>query len=194
MIRVAVVENWEGRGRDIARLVRGPGRCVESFRPYLDERLPEATAIDLAVLSGGPMGVGDAGRPGCEFLTRVMQFAERVLGAGTPILGICLGHQILARVLGGQVQAMARPDRGIRVIYPAGLAKGSKQLAGVPFPAFVYHHDEVTKLPPGCELTFQPRRIVGTRGAVPPGDPEAARSCHPWAMGSGAARGISDSR
>lgn len=56
---------------------------------------------DLLIVLGGPIGVYQTAE--YPFLRREINLIERRLAAGLPTLGICLGSQLMARALGGQV-------------------------------------------------------------------------------------------
>src|SRR5689334_21184487 len=59
------------------------------------------------VLSGGPDSVYEAGAPACD---------PRLFTQGIPILGVCYGIQLLAKELGGKVEASNRREYGLREI------------------------------------------------------------------------------
>ena len=69
---------------------------------------------------------------------------EQALGAGVPILGICFGHQLLGRTLGG-FDTVARADRPEVGYVEIGLRRGDPLLDVLPerFETFVSHEDEV---------------------------------------------------
>lgn len=68
----------------------------------LTEQFPAPDTADLLVILGGPMGASDdAAYP---WLTAEKRFIAETIAAGRPVLGICLGSQILAEVLGGSVR------------------------------------------------------------------------------------------
>lgn len=60
-------------------------------------------SADLLIVLGGPIGVYDA--EAYPFLTREIALLERRLAQGRPILGICLGSQLMAKALGARVYA-----------------------------------------------------------------------------------------
>ncbi len=103
---------------------------------------------DAAVVFGGPMSACDLEEH--PFLRAETAWVEAQLAADAPILGICLGAQIMARTLGGRV--FSHPgdlcEVGYRPVYPAS--------AGCPLfpsPFHVYHwHREGFDLPPGALL------------------------------------------
>ena len=92
------------------------------------------------ILSGGPLNVYD---------TNKFKFDEKVLNLNIPILGICFGHQILSKKLGGIVKKSKHREFGsaeIKMISKSLLTNNffnKKKLANV----WMSHADQVTKLP-----------------------------------------------
>jgi GMP synthase-like glutamine amidotransferase len=109
--------------------------------------LPEPGAVDLLVVLGGPMSVNDE----TEFpwLAREKQFIRRAIAAGTPVLGICLGAQLIANALGARVARNREKEIGwfpVDATPAAGPA-----LFHFPPSAEVFHwHGETFDLPPGA--------------------------------------------
>lgn len=68
-----------------------------------DAMLPDPEKIDLLLVMGGPMSIHD--EAAFPWLKREKAWLHRALDAGTPMLGICLGGQLLADGLGAEVQA-----------------------------------------------------------------------------------------
>ena len=103
---------------------------------------------DAAVVFGGAMSARDA--DDLPFLRAETAWVGEQLAADAPILGICLGAQIIARVLGGRV--FLHPDDLCEVGYqPLHPARSDCPL--FPSPLHVFHwHREGFDLPPGAEL------------------------------------------
>jgi GMP synthase (glutamine-hydrolysing) len=62
---------------------------------------PSLDGYSGLVILGGPMSVNDAGR--LPHLTAEMRLIEETLGRNLPVLGICLGAQLIAKTLGADV-------------------------------------------------------------------------------------------
>jgi GMP synthase (glutamine-hydrolysing) len=125
----------------IARRVRELGVYCEIHRPDLSLAEVRAFAPRGIILSGGPMSVEAAGSPKCD---------PGVFDLGVPVLGICYGLQLMAKLLGGRVDAAAHREFGpaqVEVLVPRGpLAafQTSEQLN-----VWMSHGDRVEALPPG---------------------------------------------
>lgn len=78
------------------------GHTLTRTRLYRDEPLPDPNTFDWLVVMGGPMGVYDEHRH--AWLEPEKRFIEAVLGRDIPVLGICLGAQLIAEVLGAKVR------------------------------------------------------------------------------------------
>jgi len=138
----------------------GPGTLLEVLnskqvdlrisKPFKGEAIPEFLGDGLIVL-GGPMGVYERARyPWMEEELKAIRFC---LDRSIPVLGICLGSQMLAHAAGAQVYRGALPEVGW---YPLHLTpKGSSDplLLGLPvnFEVFHWHNDTFT-LPPNANL------------------------------------------
>ena len=84
---------FEGSGA-ILPYLESLGHHVHLVRLYADEELPQAADVDFAVLLGGPMSALDESE--YPFLAKEKQFCREMFAANKPLLGICLGAQILA--------------------------------------------------------------------------------------------------
>ena len=92
------------------------GCLLEVCRPYAGDALPALTAYDGVLVLGGEMGANDDDAH--PWLTPLKAGIRDAVEAGTPLLGICLGHQLVAAALGGVVE---RNPRGQTVgLQPVG--------------------------------------------------------------------------
>ena len=107
---------------------------------------PGSGAADAIVITGSSANV-----PTREaWMLRTEAWLREVVAAGTPVFGICFGHQILAQALGGEVQKNPR-GREIGTIAIEQTAS-DPLFDGLParFAANVTHIDTVVRLPPGA--------------------------------------------
>jgi GMP synthase (glutamine-hydrolysing) len=102
--------------------------------------VPEAPSeLGGLIIMGGPMGVYEADR--YPFLTSEMNLIRRAADADLPVLGICLGSQLIAGALGAQVYPGGRKEIGW---YPIDVVSPDDELARTlpqRFMAFHWHGD-----------------------------------------------------
>ncbi|HSQ41893.1 MAG TPA: type 1 glutamine amidotransferase [Fibrobacteraceae bacterium] len=114
------------------------------------DQLPPPNSMDMLVIMGGPMGVHDSTT--YPWLTKEMDFVGRILTQGTKILGICLGAQILAYVLGAQVTRNSEREIGwFPIRTPSDIPKSFSQWFPPEYTAF-HWHGETFSIPAGAIL------------------------------------------
>ena len=100
---------------------------------------------DGVVISGSQTSVYDD----LDWVHEATEWVQEVQTADIPVLGICWGHQFLARALGGRVVDMGEYELGYRTVDRVGddpLFEGvSREFVG-----FETHSDQVAELPPGA--------------------------------------------
>lgn len=100
----------EGPGL-IAACAADRGWPITVIRHDRGEPLPdESDDQTLLVVLGGSMGVGDLADPAFAWLQREAQLMARRLAARRPVLGICLGAQLLAHAAGGGAEPLSAGD------------------------------------------------------------------------------------
>ncbi|GAB7081843.1 type 1 glutamine amidotransferase [Megalodesulfovibrio paquesii] len=123
----------------ITELAVMQGHTLTRSRLYAGDPLPALAEVDVLFVMGGPMSVHDEGQ--FPWMAAEKALLRAAVHAGTRMLGICLGAQLLAEVLGGQITR--NPQREIGW-FPVQLTPEGRQapvLAGIPdtFPAFHWH-------------------------------------------------------
>lgn len=107
--------------------------------------------VDALWVLGGPMQVWEAGE--LPWLSREIELIrEAVLERRLPYFGICLGHQLLAHVLGGAVTPARESEVGLLQVSKHGnppMFEGMSEQ----FRCFQWHSAEVSRLPQGAEIT-----------------------------------------
>lgn len=117
------------------------GHDVSVTRLYQNQALPSVDSFDWLVIMGGPMGIFD--EMDYPWLAKEKHFIKSAIVAGKTVLGICLGAQMLAHVLGARVYAGPHREIGWFDVVPDPRIRETK-LAGVfaePFNAFHWHSD-----------------------------------------------------
>lgn len=137
------------RPHRIADALTRAGFELDECRPLAGDPLPPHDELAAAVFMGGPMGVGEVDlHPGLA--DEVRWIAEANL-QGLPLLGVCLGSQLLAHALGAAVTPGERPEIGwgeVTIHDPDDPLLG--RLA--PRTEVLHWHADVFDLPEGCRL------------------------------------------
>jgi GMP synthase (glutamine-hydrolysing) len=114
-----------------------------------DLRTLEPDKADLLVVLGGPIGAyEDAAYP---FLKDELDVIERRLATGQPLMGICLGAQLIARAAGARVYPSGMKEIGFA---PITLSEAGARSCLEPFaedPLTLHWHGDTFDLPPGAE-------------------------------------------
>jgi GMP synthase-like glutamine amidotransferase len=100
----------EGPGL-LAGVFAAAGKQVRVVRLDLGHVLPAPAQVAGVVVMGGPMGVHDTAD--FPWLIPETQWLTASVAAGRPVLGVCLGAQLLAAALGAQVTTGEEPEIGI---------------------------------------------------------------------------------
>ncbi len=119
---------------------------------YSGQPIPALHGYDALIVMGGPQQTDqEAEHP---WLVEEKDFIRRTVSEESiPVLGICLGSQLIAEAMGGQVGPMELPEIGVLDIETAAEAAGDAFLAGLPVTtkALQWHLYGVTNLPPGAQ-------------------------------------------
>ena len=106
---------------------------------------------DLLVLLGGPLSVND--EADYPFLLPELSLVKAQLDAGLPVLGLCLGAQLIARALGNRVYPMGHTEVGWGALEATaeGAAHPLRHLLQSGLPV-MHFHGETFDLPTGARL------------------------------------------
>jgi GMP synthase-like glutamine amidotransferase len=149
-MRIAIFQHvpFEGPAL-VGRWAEQRGHSVGVTRWDLGEAGPAVDDVDLLAIMGGPMSVGETVEH--PWLLDEKRCLGEIIGAGRPIVGICLGAQLLAEALGGKVFPNAEKEIGWFPCRRESDAGSTCLLDDLPetFPAFHWHGDTFT-LPAGA--------------------------------------------
>ena len=133
------IEDWARRER----------HTLSTTRFYRGEPLPPVQKVDLLLVLGGPMNIYEALR--YPWLVDEKRFIERVIAAGRRVLGICLGAQLVADVLGAKVYANADKEIGWFPVETTEAASASGLFAAFSRQLEVFHwHGDTFDIPAGA--------------------------------------------
>jgi len=100
---------FEGLG-SIAPWLEAAEAEVTRTRLFTGEPLPDLAALDLLVVMGGPMSVNDEAT--LPWLVAEKRFIRTALEGGIPVLGVCLGAQLIAAAVGARVYTNREKEIG----------------------------------------------------------------------------------
>jgi GMP synthase (glutamine-hydrolysing) len=130
---LGIIEEW----------AEGCNAEIRATRIFSNEPLPDVDNFDLLVVMGGPMGIYDY--DAYPWLKEEKEFIRRAIDAEKRILGICLGAQLIADVLGAKVYPGPQKEIGW---FPIRRAKDAPAL--LPEELVVFHwHGDTFDLPEG---------------------------------------------
>jgi GMP synthase (glutamine-hydrolysing) len=159
------------------------GTAMRAAGVSLDERflragdaLPDLDAVDGLLALGGEQSVREIASD--PLLTAEAELLGQAVSRGVPVLGVCLGAQLLAHALGGSVSRL--PRRMIRwtPIEPLPAAAGDPVLGALPAGARALHWNEDGFEPPPGAVELL-RRPGGTAEAFRVGDSAWGVQFHP---------------
>ncbi len=144
------VEN-EGPGT-LGTFLEEQGSAVTTLHLYRGDRIPAGPRnTDLVVSMGGPMNVyEDEKHP---FLREEVRFLRQTVDAGVPLLGICLGAQLVARACGARVYKARVGETGWGTVALTEAGREDPLLRDLPetMPVLQWHEDTFD-IPAGGEL------------------------------------------
>ena len=146
-MRILLMENSPNVARSFSYLSGQTDITV--VKPYCYEKYPAPKEFDAIIITGGRDSIGDSKY--FPYLKIEAQFLLRAMNLRVPILGICLGCQIIADALGGIVSVSSFELGWIKItLTTEGLRNPLFSNVPMSFYAFERHRDEISYLPPGA--------------------------------------------
>lgn len=119
--------------------------------PFIYRELGETSEVpshDGVIIMGGPQSANDPD----PALAAEMRTIQMSIAAGVPLLGICLGSQLIAKALGARVYRNPVKEIGWYPVRFTDAALQDPLFAGIPNPSVFFHwHAETCDLPVGAE-------------------------------------------
>lgn len=147
----------EGLGT-IEDVLRSRQIAFHYVQTHIGESVPRQMAGEAGlIVMGGPMGVYEDAE--YSFLRDEMRLIECTLKMGKPVLGVCLGSQLLAAVLGAQVTKGENKELGWHRVTLTDDAAHDTLFAGLPREFWPFHwHGDVFPLPMDALLLASSRQ------------------------------------
>ncbi len=138
---------FEGLGA-IEQWAKRNGHKLSATRLHAGDSFPELESFAMLVVMGGPMGIYD--EQGYPWLGPEKVFLRQAIEAEKPVLGICLGAQLVADVLGAKVQANKDKEIGwFPVVRGENIPEPLREI--LPKTQTVFHwHGDTFDLPVGA--------------------------------------------
>lgn len=134
---------------NIAVWAQERGHALSGTRLDLGEPLPPVDAFDWLIVMGGPMNVDEHDR--YPWLATERAFIRAAIARGATVLGVCLGAQLAAAVLGGPVTRNPQTEIGWFPLALTAEGKRSPLFAQFPNRFLACHwHGDTFAIPPGA--------------------------------------------
>ncbi|MBI2712370.1 MAG: type 1 glutamine amidotransferase [Bdellovibrio sp.] len=152
-MKILIIDNnidppfWGSKDICKAAASTSPGATLYVRRGPQEDLPNSPLKYDRIILSGSKTSALE----NSAWINRLLNFLENSITHRVPILGICFGHQILARLYSKNTSCVGKAKTPEFGWTPIELIAESKLLAGLPnrFFSFSAHFEEVTKLPSG---------------------------------------------
>lgn len=189
--RILVLQNCADEGIGLyGRRLEEKGIGFRTVQVHAGEVIPSAPDWDAVIVGGTPVSANHI--HGHPELVAEAHFLKSALDQGRPVLGICFGAQLLARLLGGSVRRSPVMEIGAGPVRLTAAGESDPIFQGFPkcFPAFQWHGD-VFEVPPwgmrlaagwGCpNQGFRMGSAVGVQFHLEVTPQEAERWTHRYA-------------
>jgi GMP synthase-like glutamine amidotransferase len=163
-MRAIVLQHTATEGPElVATALAERGVPMDVRAVHAGAAVPSDLAPDeILIVMGGPMGVGDVADPRWPFLRQEIALLRKLVVRNAPVLGICLGSQLLAAGAGARVYPNTRPGPDGKPVLAREVGWGPVDLIGVdrepvlaglpPHPLVLHWHGDTFDLPIGATL------------------------------------------
>ncbi len=136
---------FEGLG-SIKTWATASGHNISVTRLYKDDPFPDLDSIDWLIVMGGPMGIYENKK--FPWLLKEKDYIKQAIESSKIVLGICLGAQLIADVLGARVYPNKYKEIGWFGISEIRLSGNKSTLLAIPENTEVFHwHGDTFDLP-----------------------------------------------
>lgn len=159
LMNIAIFQHvpFEGPAK-IETWAKEKGHKLRHARFYEDPTIPLMKSVQGLVIMGGPMGANDEEK--YPWMAREKKFIRKALEEGLPVLGVCLGAQLMASVLGAKVYPNKEKEIGWFPIELTLEGLESGLLGGVPALEVLHWHGDTFDLPVGATRLAKSRACL----------------------------------
>jgi GMP synthase-like glutamine amidotransferase len=137
--KLGLIEDW----------ILEKGYSLTEYHLYNDPRMPLIPEFDMLIVMGGPMSVNDEDQ--FPWLASEKELINRCRESEIPVLGICLGAQLIASALGNKVFPGRHTEIGWFPVNFNPAEEARKIFPALPSKATVFHwHGDTFDLPEGA--------------------------------------------
>lgn len=120
---------------------------IDLFRSGVEA--PPIDEVDACIFMGGPQSANDD----LEYIQRELDLIRSAVDRGKPVLGVCLGSQLIAKAMGARVYKNPVKEIGWYPVSWTDEAAGDRLFRGLTNPELIFHwHGETFDLPDGAVL------------------------------------------
>lgn len=125
------------------------GHSLEYTRFFKGETLPELKSFNMLAIMGGLMNIYEHDK--YSWLLEEKAFIRRAIDAGKKVIGVCLGAQLIADVLGGKVTTNPEKEIGWHTVRTTPESVQSRFFKNLPQEMTVFQwHGDTFSIPPGA--------------------------------------------
>jgi GMP synthase (glutamine-hydrolysing) len=121
-----------------------PLNIFELAPEYQEFIAPELKEISLALILGGPLSAND----NYPALRQERAYIKEAIALGKSVFGVCLGAQMMAKALGGEVESTGGYQFGLRKIYVTPEGDADPVFSKIAIPLVPTLHGECFSIPP----------------------------------------------
>ncbi len=148
-LRVLVLQHDASDGPGyLGEALERRGATLDVVRLDLNEPIPDPAGYDMLMVLGGVMNV--YAEDEFPWLAGETVLIRQAVDGGKPVLGLCLGGQLLAKALGAQVHVGATHEVGLTPIELSASGRADPLFAGLPRLQGVEWHDDTFDIPKGA--------------------------------------------
>jgi GMP synthase (glutamine-hydrolysing) len=149
-MRVGVIYHCDQTTDRLDEVLAAHGAQVARYRLDQGDGVPASTPFDAVIVLGGAMGVYDTAEH--PWLEDEKAWLQVLAHRGVPVLGICLGSQLLAEILGGRAfLSPLAPEAGVVRLELTAAGRADPVLRHAGTKVFSLHQDTF-EIPPGARL------------------------------------------